>query len=232
MTDIHTHVLPGVDDGCRTIEQSLDILRGLADQGITDVICTPHYINETPQTSPRSYNVKQLSELRAAALEIGINLYIGNEIYIDKDILKLLRSKKISPLGKNKYLLVELPMSGEFQQYDDILLNPKQKGWNVILAHPERYHSFQKNYKKITELYQQGILLQCNLGSFIGQYGRHAKKTAQKIAKDKLIFCVGTDIHRPRDYNEIAKAQKKLRKYYAFHELDAILVQNPFKIVQ
>ena len=234
MIDIHSHVLPGIDDGSKSMSMSLDILQGLEEQGITDLICTPHYIAESCQVSPRSENEKILKKLQEKAYKKGlkIKLYLGNEIYIDKDILKLLRSKKISPLGKNKYLLVELPMSGEFQQYDDILLNLKQKGWNVILAHPERYHSFQKNYKKITELYQQGILLQCNLGSFIGQYGRHAKKTAQRIAKDKLIFCVGTDIHRPRDYNEIAKAQKKLRKYYAFHELDAILVQNPFKIVQ
>ena len=234
MIDIHSHVLPGIDDGSKNMDMSLEILQGLEEQGITDLICTPHYIAESCQASPRDENGKILKELqeKAAKKDIKINLYLGNEIYIDKDILKLLRSKKISPLGKNKYLLVELPMSGEFQQYDDILLNLKQKGWNVILAHPERYHSFQKNYKKITELYQQGILLQCNLGSFIGQYGRHAKKTAQKIAKDKLMFCVGTDIHRPRDYNEIAKAQKKLRKYYAFHELDAVLVQNPFKIVQ
>ena len=123
-------------------------------------------------------------------------------------------------------------MSGEFEQYEDILLNLIQKKWKVILAHPERYHSFQKNYSKLTELHNQGILLQCNLGSFIGQYGKHAKKTAQKIAKDKLIYCVGTDIHHTRDYTEIAKAQKKLRKYYEFYELDAILVQNPLKIVQ
>ena len=234
MIDIHSHVLPGIDDGSKNITTSLDILQGLEEQGITDLICTPHYIAETSQVSPRSKNQELLKQLQERAKKKGlkINLYLGNEIYIDKDILKLLRSKKISPLGKSKYLLVELPMSGEFQQYEDILLNLKQKGWNVILAHPERYHSFQKDFRKISELHQQGILLQCNLGSFIGQYGRHAKKTAQKIAKEKIIFCVGTDIHHTRDYTEIAKAQKKLRKYYEFYELDAILVQNPLKIVQ
>ena len=234
MIDIHSHVLPGIDDGSKNITMSLDILKGLEEQGVTDLICTPHYIAETSQISPRNKNLELLEKLQKSAEKKGlkIKLYLGNEIYIDKNIPKLLRLKKISPLGKSKYLLVELPMSGEFEQYEDILLNLIQKKWKVILAHPERYHSFQKNYSKLTELHNQGILLQCNLGSFIGQYGKHAKKTAQKIAKDKLIYCVGTDIHHTRDYTEIAKAQKKLRKYYEFYELDAILVQNPLKIVQ
>ena len=148
------------------------------------------------------------------------------------EIAKLIRYKKASPLAKSKYLLVELPMSGKFEQYEDILLNLQQSGWTVILAHPERYLSFQKHYGKIVRLYKQGVLLQCNLGSFIGQYGRRAKKTAKKIAKDKLLFCVGTDIHHTRNFNEIAKAQKKLGKYYEYYELDAVLVQNPHKIVQ
>ena len=234
MIDIHSHVLPGIDDGSKNITMSLDILKGLEEQGVTDLICTPHYIAETSQVSPRNKNLELLEKLQKSAEKKGlkIKLYLGNEIYIDKNIPKLLRLKKISPLGKSKYLLVELPMSGEFEQYEDILLSLIQKKWKVILAHPERYHSFQKNYSKLTELHNQGILLQCNLGSFIGQYGKHAKKTAQKIAKDKLIYCVGTDIHHTRDYTEIAKAQKKLRKYYEFYELDDILVQNPLKIVQ
>lgn len=234
MIDIHSHVLPGIDDGAKTATESLKILKGLELQGITHLICTPHYIAETAQTSPKATNAALLNNLQESAVKNGleIKLHLGNEIYIDKDIAKLLRYKKISPLADSKYLLVELPMSGEFEQYDDILLNLAQKGWMVILAHPERYHSFQKHYEKILELHEQGILLQCNLGSIIGQYGKNAKKTIQKLAKDKLIYCFGTDIHHERDYEEIAKAQKKLRKYYEFYELDAVLVQNPLKIVQ
>jgi protein-tyrosine phosphatase len=234
MIDIHSHILPGIDDGSKSMTMSLEILSGLEEQGITDVICTPHYINETNQVSPSWKNQELLNRLKQKAEEKGlkIKLYLGNEIYIDRDISKLIRSKKIAPLATSKYILVELPISGVFQQYEDILLNLKQKGWKVILAHPERYHSFQKDYKKVEEMNRIGILLQCNLGSFIGQFGKAAKKTAQKMAKDKLIYCVGTDIHHPRDYNEIAKAKKTLRKYYEFCEYDAILVQNPLKIVQ
>ena len=233
MIDIHSHVLPGIDDGSIDLEMSLDILGGLEKQGITDLICTPHFIPETSQVSTVANNAKVLKTLQSKAEKSGlkIKLYLGNEIYIDRKISDLLRTKKITPLNKSKYLLIELPMSGKFELRDDILMD-LQKKWTIILAHPERYRSFQKDFKKIISLSQKGILMQCNLGSFVGQYGRKAKKTARKIAKNKLLFCVGTDIHRPRNYSEISKAQKKLRKYYEYYELDAILVQNPYKIVQ
>ncbi len=232
MIDVHSHILPGVDDGSKSFEQSLAILKGLSEQGITEVICTPHYIAETMQTSPYPMNLKIITELRQKAKNINIKIHLGNEIYIDLEIAKYLRNRKITPLANSKYLLIELPMTGEFNQYEDIFLSLQNNGWQVILAHPERYQSFQSNFNKVIEMKQQGVLLQCNLGSFIGQYGKHAKKTAQKIAKEHLIFCFGTDIHRERDYNEIKKAQKKLLKYYSETELIELLVANPQKIVQ
>ncbi len=234
MIDIHSHVLPGIDDGSKNMAMSLEILRGLESQGITDLICTPHYIPETKQTSSFAANKKIFQELKKAAAKEGvkINLHLGNEIYIDLKIAKLLSAKKITSLNQTKYLLVELPMSGEFEQYEDILLELKQKGWKVILAHPERYHSFQKDINKALSLQTNDILLQCNLGSIIGQYGAKAKKAAKKLIKEKAVFCFGTDIHRPRGYSEIKKAQNKLKRYYTDSEISALLVQNPQKIVK
>lgn len=234
MFDIHSHVLPGIDDGSKSFAMSLDILRGLEKQGITNLICTPHYISETKQTSPRAANQKLLKQLQQKAQKegININLYLGNEIYIDRDIKKLLKAKKISALNDSKYILVELPISGEYDQYEDILQDLKLTGWQPILAHPERYISFQNDYSKVIELHRIGILFQCNLGSIIGQYGKHAKKLVKYMAKENLIFCFGTDIHRPRDYSEIAKAQKKLQKYYSAAKLNTLLAENPAKIVK
>lgn len=232
MIDIHSHILPGVDDGSKSFEQSLAMLSGLSEQGITEIICTPHYIAETMQVSPRATNQKIIIKLRQKAANINIKIHLGNEIYIDPKIADLIRNRQISPLANSKYLLIELPMTGEFEQYEDIFLSLQNEGWKVILAHPERYQSFQNDFNKVLEMHQQGVLLQCNLGSFIGQYGKHAKKTAQKIAKQRLIFCFGTDIHHERDYNEIAKAQKKLLKYYTEPDLHRLLVENPRRIVK
>ena len=144
----------------------------------------------------------------------------------------MLKAKKISALNGGNYILVELPISGEYNQYGDILQDLKLAGWQPILAHPERYVSFQNDYSKVIELHRIGILFQCNFGSIIGQYGKHAKKLVKHMAKENLIFCFGTDIHRQRDYSEIAKAQKKLQKYYSAAKLNALLAENPTKIVK
>lgn len=233
MIDIHSHVLPGIDDGAKTFDDSLAILKGLAEQDITDLILTPHYVASSTYVSPRSANLKLYRQLQAISdgAKLGITLHLGNEIYIDRDIAKLIKAGKISTLADSKYILVELPMSGEFNDFEDILVSLQYAGWQVILAHPERYHTYHEDYKKIYELTEQGILLQCNLGSIIGQYGRHAKKNIKKLAKDKLIFCFGTDTHRVRDFSEIAKARQKLRRYYSDEELKQLLEDNPRKII-
>ena len=154
MIDIHSHVLPGIDDGSKNITMSLEILKGLEEQGVTDLICTPHYIAETSQVSPRAKNEELLKKLQERAKKKGIktNLYLGNEIYIDRDIAKLIRAKKISPLAKSKYLLVELPMSGEFEQYEDILLSLQQKKWHI-----RNQHLIDKEYTEKVELLNTAI---------------------------------------------------------------------------
>ena len=233
MIDLHSHILPGIDDGAKTFDDSLAILRGLVEQGITEVVLTPHYVVDTSYVSTRTANQKIHAQLkrRISEANIPIKTYLANEIYIDRDIAKLVKNGKISPINDGKYLLVELPMSGEYQDYEDILLSLKYAGWNVILAHPERYHAMQRDYNRILSLVNQGILLQSNLGSIIGQYDKPAKKTVKKLLKDKLIFCFGTDIHRVRDFSEIGKAQKKLKKYYSDAELREILIENPSKVI-
>ena len=138
----------------------------------------------------------------------------------------------ISTLADSKYVLVELPMSGEWDGYEDVLLMVKQAGYKPILAHPERYQAFQKDYSLITELCNMGILMQCNFGSIIGQYGRKARKTIKKMAKDNLIFCLGSDIHRPRAATDLIKAQTKLGRYYDEAGLKQILEKNPRKILR
>ena len=233
MIDIHSHILPGIDDGAKTFEDSLDILCGLHSQGITDVIATPHFVYGSSYESTRAENRQLLSQLRQHIKKghLDINVHLGNEIYIDRDIATLLHRRTISSLADSKYLLVELPMSGEYQDYEDIILSLNYSGYQVILAHPERYHTVWKDFGILEDLAEQGILFQCNLGSIIGQYGKEPKKAIKKLAKAKLIFACGTDIHHRRDYTEIAKAQKKLARYYSEAELNDILVKNPAKIL-
>ena len=234
MIDLHSHILPGIDDGAPDLDVSVNLVRELSNGGVTDVVATPHYIEETIYTSPASTNKKLMRKLQKKLKDEGIDVkvHLGNEIYICKGIAKLLKSKKISGIGGSKYLLIELPMSGDFPGYQDIFLELLRDGYKVVLAHPERYTAFAKDFSLIPELCEMGVLMQCNIGSFAGQYGKSVLKLARKMAKNKMIWAVGSDIHHVHGDDFIPNAIKKLAKFYTDEELDTILNQNPKTILE
>ena len=233
MIDIHSHFLPGIDDGAKTIEDSINILNELSKQGVTDVIATPHYVEETIYTSSRRRNYELLDAVRAraAAAGININLYLGNEIYINNNIIDLHQVGTVSALNNTTYLLVELSLSGKYPNYEGVLDELVRAGYKVVLAHPERYTTVQEDFEVLRPLAEMGVLFQCNLGSIIGQYGKNAKKTVRRMIKENMIFAFGSDIHRAHGTADILAAQKKLAKYYSNEDLNRVLIENPRKII-
>ena len=233
MIDIHSHILPLVDDGPKKLASSVAIVRKLVEQGVTDIIATPHYVAETNFVSPKAQNQRVLAVVKKAVAVEGlkVNIYLGNEIYIDDKITALLEAGKLSTLADSEYLLVELPLDEEFPNYKDILRDLLESGYRVILAHPERYTLVQKDFSILDELHELGILFQCNIASILGKYGKGAKKTVKKIIKKNLVFAFGSDIHHASKTDYIALSQKKLAKYYSESELKRLLVTNPGKII-
>ncbi len=235
MIDVHNHLLFGIDDGSRSIEESVSIIRKLSKIGITDIILTPHYIKDSSYVSPKSNNIKLMKQLKEA-LEynnINVNLYLGNEIYIDKDIEKLLYQRQMSSLNNTNFLLVELPMSGQWDGYQDVFMDLLNIECQVVLAHPERYNSFQEDFNKIYELRDMGVIFQCNVGSLIGQYGKSAKKVVKRMLKEDLIYMFGTDIHHEKDdYNFLEEAKKVMRKYVSEKKINDLLINNAKEIIQ
>ena len=234
MIDIHSHILPRIDDGSDSMSESLEILRGLAGQGITDVIATPHFVNGSTYMSPATTNRQLLKALQQQLKDnkIKIRIHLGNELYIDSELSDLLALRRVNTMADSRFVLVELPISGEFPDFQDVLVSLTYQGYKVILAHPERYHTFQKDFSLVEELAGHGIMFQCNLGSIIGQYGKSAKKMVKKMVKRHYVYAFGTDIHRKRDYDEIAKAQKKLSRWCKKDEFDKMLVKNPSAIIR
>lgn len=229
MIDIHSHLLFGVDDGSRTLEESVHVIKKFSEVGYTDIILTPHYINDSTYVSTREENLDVLKRLKVGLIRnnVNVNLYLGNEIYIDSEIANLLKNNIISSLNDTKYLLIELPMSGENEIYYDIFLDLINMGYKVILAHPERYISFQKDFNKIYELKELGVLLQSNVGSILGDYGRGAKKTIKRLLKENLITFMGTDIHHNKEeYTFVLKAKKKMGKYLTQKQINNIFENN------
>lgn len=163
---------------------------------------------------------------------IDMKVYLGNEVYIDKNISKLVKENKICTLNNTEYILIELPMSGIYPDYIDIFQSLIEEGYKVILAHPERYISFQKDFNQIYDLKEIGVLFQCNISSILGGYGKNAKKTIKRMLKEDLVFMVGTDIHHPKKkYNYINKAIKKYKKYLSEERVKDITINNAKKIL-
>ncbi|MBQ3452761.1 hypothetical protein IJG28_00965 [Candidatus Saccharibacteria bacterium] len=233
MIDIHSHILPGVDDGARDFEDSISCVSWLARQGFTDIVATPHYIVDTDYVSRREVNAKLVRELqeKLSAKKIGVRIWLGNEIYIDTKILELVGDGKISTLGQGKHLLVELPINGEFENYADYLGEMMDSGHKVVLAHPERYGIFQEDYQKVVEMYNMGILLQCNFRSILGKYGKEAEKLVRRVARDKLIYVLASDTHRAGRADYVTEAIKKFSRYYNPREISQLTTVNPGKIV-
>ena len=234
MIDIHNHLLYGIDDGSKTIEESIEVLKDMYKCGYTSIILTPHYIKDSKYNSNKENNLKRMKVLQDALDEnnIKIKLYLGNEIFIDEDIYELLMREEISSLNDSNYLLIELPMTGEYDEYKEIFKDLIRKGYHVILAHPERYISFQKDFKKVYELEKIGVYFQSNLDSIIGGYGEMAEKVIKRLLKEKKIAFLATDIHHKKhDYSKWKRAKLVALKYISIEELEILTKNNPSQLL-
>ena len=147
MIDIHNHILPNIDDGSKSFEESINILKQAYESGVTDIIVTPHFILGSSYSSKVKDNETILKELKnKLKLEnININLYLGNEIFVENNMLELLKSKSVTSLNKSRYVLFELPMNNNFKGLKDLLFNLQVNGYIPVIAHPERYRFIKEN---------------------------------------------------------------------------------------
>lgn len=229
--DIHTHILPGVDDGSRNIEESIDIINYLYSVGITDIVLTSHYVIDTTYNYNQLVRVKLLDTLKEKLNNDNIHLYLGNEVYLTEKIIDLLESHEISTINDTKYMLVELPLSGYLNNFQNILCDLTSYGIVPIIAHPERYNFIQKNKKRIRELLEFNCLLQCNIDSLTGKYGNKAKKIMKWLLKKNLVQFVATDTHYVSSDKELKKAYSKLEKLVGKEKYKELTNLNPQKII-
>ena len=232
--DIHTHILPGVDDGSKTIEESIRLIKHLKKIGITDIVLTSHYIMNSKYQFNSLVRNNILNNLKEALIKenIKINLYLGNEVYLSKEVISLLRKKEICTLNNSKYMLVELPLSNYLSDASQILCELSDCGVVPIIAHPERYRFIQEDKNRINELLEFDALLQINVDSLVGKYGKSAKKIAKWLLKKDLVHFVGSDIHHIDDSKKLKKAYKKLRKIVGKEKYYKLTVLNPQSVIK
>lgn len=198
MTDVHSHILFGIDDGSRTILESVELLKKLKSVGFNNVILTPHFILDSTYNSNYESNIKIYNELKERLISenIDINIYLGNEIFIDKNVPTLLEKNIITSLNGTKYVLVEFPMHNKLLNIEDMLYEIRSRGYEVVIAHPERYDAFKEDYSIVDTLREDGFLFQSNYSSILGYYGKDSIKLLKYMLKRHYIDFLGTDIHR------------------------------------
>ena len=235
MTDIHCHVMFDVDDGSRCLDESVELLKKLKKSGFDSVILTPHYIHGSTYNVPNDLKLKKLDILKKEILRcnIDINLYLGNEVFISNQMVDDILNNNIYTLNNSKYLLFELPFNNKIINLFDIIYEIKLQGYIPVLAHPERYITFQKDYKLVDKLKDEGVLFQANYGSILGYYGKDAAKLLKYMLKNRYIDYFGTDVHRIdncyvlENFDKIKKSLKKVAGVDYYNEI----VDNCDKLV-
>lgn len=222
MIDCHSHIIFDVDDGCKTLEDSINTIKNLNSIGFNKIVLTPHYLKGSDYIKNNKEKKERLNILKEKLKEENINveLFLGNEIYITDDIDDLVMNKKATTINKSRYILIELPLYNKLNNVEDFIYELKIKGYIPVIAHPERYSYYST--KDLYALYESGVLFQCNYGSIIGNYGKDAIKLIEYLLKNDMITFMATDIHRPE--SSIIENFLLIRK-----KIESIIGEEKFK---
>ena len=234
MVDIHSHLIPSVDDGAKTVEETFNLIREAQNAGFSDIILTPHYMLNAYEP-----NIEELilwKEKLKEALhkeQISINLHVGMEVYIEEDIINLIKQNKILTLAGSKYLLIELPLNTTVQYFDNVIFQLLQNDIIPIIAHPERYKCVKEQPNLVRKFIEKECMIQSNYGSILGIYGKTAQKTVKYLLKNNLIDFLGTDTHKRNTiYPQIEKSIKRIKKIIGEEELRKLTTTNAKKILE
>jgi len=234
MIDIHSHLIPKIDDGSGSVEETVKMIEEARQAGFTDIILTSHYMEEYYE--PEGEIIELWTQQLQNVIDnepIDVKLYSGNEVYITENVIELLKNNKINTLANSRYLLMELPLNSNVKYAYEVIFHLKSLGIIPIIAHPERYSYVQNNLEEVKKLIEQGCLIQCNFASIIGLYGREAKKTIQKLLKQDLVHFLGSDCHKPNTiYKNMNKIMKELNKTISREQIMKITVKNPKMILE
>ncbi len=227
MIDIHSHILPFVDDGCSMLEDSMHLLEHAIEQAVTDIIMTPHY---RQPYFPEKDNLKtEFEKFKNYVKDKGlnINLYLGEEIYLSKNYKDLLKQDKVLTLNGTKYVLVEFNICTDFEMTEAIYSLVKL-GYKPVVAHFERYTFVDVSIA--SEIKNIGGLIQVNSGAIVERLNFKAKRRVKKLFEKNLVDFVASDAHRVRKYS-MRKAYDLVEKKYGKEIAEKVFYLNAKEII-
>ena len=188
-TDMHSHLIPGIDDGAKTIEDSLALIKELHALGYTKLITTPHIMSDFYRNTPETI-LAGLEEVRNAikAENIPVTIEAAAEYYLDDGFIHKLEEEKLLTIGNNNHLLFEISYVNAPDNLLQVIFRMQVLGYKPIMAHPERYPVWGNNFDFYGSLREQGVLLQINVNSLGGYYGPDAKRIAEKLIEKEWVI--------------------------------------------
>lgn len=232
--DIHSHIIPGVDDGARNMEISMQMLQIAADDGISAIILTPHN-----KPGHRPFDFSKIASLtkdmqnELVSQNIGIKLYIGNEIYYRSEIISEIENGRATTLAGTHYVLVEFDPLDDYDHIRNGLYALLMNGYRPVLAHAERYRNIRAKKSGLNDLWEMGCYIQVNAGSIMGKFGFDTRQYARKLLKQNLVHFIATDAH---DVDKRAPYLSSCADYvtgkYGTDYAGYLLYDNPSRILQ
>ncbi|SDS78802.1 protein-tyrosine phosphatase [Gillisia sp. Hel1_33_143] len=210
ITDIHNHILPGIDDGASTIEESLILIKKLKSLGVRNFIATPHIMNDyypnTPETIGKALSIVKEGMLTDSGLKEN-TITAAAEYMMDHSFLEILRKEQLLTL-KGKYVLVEMSYFQAPINLNEILFQLQTRGYKPVLAHPERYAYYHaSDLRNYEDLISRGCLFQLNTLSLTSHYGKNMEKTALKLLEAGMYNFIGSDTHRIQHLEKLENIQ-------------------------
>ena len=236
MIDLHCHILPGIDDGSKTLKESLEMARIFEQAGYSHVVATPHAVPGTTWMPKPEEIREQLRRMNQAIAKNGIKLKVlpGMEIALDPNISDLLDQGRVQPLAGTSYVLVEPPFQRLPLGWDQAVFNVLSRGFSVLLAHPERCAQLSAKPQLCDKLIESGVYFQVNWDSFLGHHGHTAQKMAIYLAGKAYIHCLATDSHDSKSRNaiQVQRTAETVEELIGPRNLQLISRENPIRVLR
>ena len=229
MIDLHSHILPGLDDGARDMQEALKMAAMAADSGVTAMTVTPHCVQGDVRGVYAAFE-RLRRQLRQA--RIPLELYMGMEIFGTPETAELLRQEKLVTLNGSRYPLIEFGFHTDGEEETEILKSVIRAGYRPVVAHPERYEYVQRDPELINLWYKMGCLLQINRGSLLGRFGPDAREMALELVDRGFATVIASDAHSASMRTPwMADVRRMLRELFPASAARYLLRENPRKIL-
>lgn len=232
MIDLHTHILPGLDDGSPSLDHSIEMARRAVDAGIEVVAATPHANNWSDRWDDQDYE-EALAGLRQALDEHSLPLQIvtGCEAIAEPGLVHKIGQGQVRTLHGSRYLLFELPFQTYPTYVEHVVFELQVAGYVPVLAHPERYQVIQEDPNVLVPLIERGVLMQMNAGCVTGDFGNRVRETAEILVRHSLVHLVASDAHVASQYSAWSQARDQIARWADSDQVDTFTRRVPVAMI-